>query len=94
MEIRPSSELRNNYPEISKLTKEKSEPVFITKNGHGDTVMLSIESYKEMKQQNEIYEKLYNAVDDYISTPKEKLIDSDVVFQNMKNIIKGKSVNV
>jgi len=94
MEIRPSSELRNNYPEISSLTKTTKEPVFITRNGHGDTVMLSLESYKEMKQQNEIYEMLHDAISDYISTPKEDLIDSDIVFKNMRNIINGKTANV
>ena len=94
MLIKPSSELRNSYPEISKLIKQTNEPVFITKNGHGDTVVLSIESYREMKQQNETYGVLYDAVHDYISTPKKNLVDSDVVFENMKNIIKEKAVNV
>ena len=36
--IRPSAELRNKYNEISNLCKETREPVYITVNGHGDTV--------------------------------------------------------
>lgn len=94
LEIRPSSDLRNHYPEISKFTRETSEPVFITKNGHGDTVVLSIDLYKEMKQQNELYESLHDAVTEYLATPKEELVDTDTVFQNMKSIIKGKKLNV
>ena len=47
-----------------------------------------------MKQQNEIYEMLHDAISDYISTPKEDLIDSDIVFKNMRNIINGKTANV
>ena len=42
-EIRPSSDLRNKYKEISSICKEKKKPVFITVNGRGDTVLLDIE---------------------------------------------------
>jgi len=90
MEIRPSSELRNNYTYISKLAKETSEPVFLTKNGHGDMVLMSIELFKDMKRQNEIYEMLHKSIDEYETTSKENLIDSNIVFDNMKKIIKGK----
>ncbi len=41
--IRPSSDLRNRYSEISEFCHEHSEPVYITKNGHGDLVVMSIE---------------------------------------------------
>lgn len=46
--IKPSSELRNHYNEISQICHETNEPVYITKNGQGDVVMLSMEAYKEM----------------------------------------------
>ena len=39
--IRPSSDLRNNYNEISEFCNRSNEPVFITKNGSGDLVVLS-----------------------------------------------------
>jgi len=90
MEIRPSSELRNNYTLISKLAKESNEPVFLTKNGHGDMVLMSIEFFKAMKKKIEIHEELQNSIDEYEATPKESLIDSDIVFENMKKIVKGK----
>ena len=46
--IRPSAELRNKYNEISSLCKETKEPIFITVNGHGDTVIMNIEDYNQM----------------------------------------------
>ncbi|EUJ23187.1 type II toxin-antitoxin system Phd/YefM family antitoxin [Listeria grandensis] len=49
-EIRPVSDLRNNFTDISKIVHERSEPIFLTKNGHGDMVVMSIETYEEMCQ--------------------------------------------
>ena len=46
--IRPSSELRNNYNEISKLCKESNNPVYITVNGKGDLAVMDIKKYDEL----------------------------------------------
>ena len=46
-QIRPITDLRNTT-EISELCHAKKEPVFITKNGYGDLVVLSIEAYEEL----------------------------------------------
>lgn len=46
-QIKPITELRNTN-EISELCHAKKEPVFITKNGYGDLVVLSIEAYEEL----------------------------------------------
>lgn len=43
--IRPVSDLRNKFPEIEELVINSSKPVFLTKNGHGSMVLLSIEQY-------------------------------------------------
>lgn len=45
--IRPVSDLRNNFADISKIVHETAEPVFLTKNGYGDMVVMSIEAYEE-----------------------------------------------
>lgn len=63
-EIRPSSDLRNKYKEISSICKEKKKPVFITVNGRGDTVLLDIEEYKKMQEELEMYKILAEAEDD------------------------------
>lgn len=43
--IRPVSDLRNKFPEIEELVIKSSAPVFLTKNGCGSMVLLSIEQY-------------------------------------------------
>ena len=46
-QIRPITDLRNTS-EISDACHARREPVFITKNGYGDLVVMSIETYEEM----------------------------------------------
>lgn len=60
-QIRPVSDLRNNFAEISKTVHATSEPVFLTKNGYGDMVVMSFETYEKLQFQSEIYFKLKEA---------------------------------
>ena len=46
--IRPCADLRNNYNEISKICHETKQPMYITKNGTNDLVVLSDEAYDDM----------------------------------------------
>ncbi|MDR0435140.1 MAG: type II toxin-antitoxin system Phd/YefM family antitoxin [Gracilibacteraceae bacterium] len=59
--IRPISDLRNNSNEISEFCRASREPVFITKNGVGDMVVLSLEMYERQQAQLELYAKLAEA---------------------------------
>ena len=52
-QIRPITDLRNTN-EISELCHSKKEPIFITKNGYGDLVVMSIETYEKMLEVNDI----------------------------------------
>lgn len=52
-QIRPITDLRNTN-EISEICHAKKEPVFITKNGYGDLVIMSIETYEQMLEVNEM----------------------------------------
>ena len=61
--IRPSAYLRNNYNEISDFCRSKMEPVFITKNGHGDLAVMSIEAYEKFCGRYELYHLLDEAMD-------------------------------
>ena len=59
--IRPVSDLRNNFADISRTVPETQNPVFLTKNGFGDMVVLSMEAYENMRLESEIYIKLRDA---------------------------------
>lgn len=56
--IRPSAVIRQSYTEISNLCKETGEPVFLTKNGEGDLVVMDIATYDQRVNQLELREKL------------------------------------
>ena len=59
--IRPVSDLRNNFAEISKTVHETLQPVFLTKNGFDDMVVLSMEAYENLQFESEVYFKLQEA---------------------------------
>ena len=59
--IRPISDLRNHFTEISNIVHETSEPVFLTKNGHGEMVVMSYEAYERLNFESDVYNKLKEA---------------------------------
>lgn len=59
--IRPVSDLRNNFAEISRTVHETAQPVFLTKNGYGDMVVLSMDAFEKLQLDSEIYGKLKDA---------------------------------
>ena len=62
--IQSSTDLRNNYNEISEYCRKSGKPVFITKNGQGDLAVMSMEQYEVFCEKNEEIERL---------DPKEEL---------------------
>ena len=50
MNIRPVSDLRNRYPDVEKDVLTSGEPVFLTKNGYGSMVLLSLEMYAALTE--------------------------------------------
>ena len=85
--IRPVSDLRNNFADISKTVHETSEPVFLTKNGYGDMVVMSIEAYENLHFQSEVYFKLQEAERE--AELSDKRYSSKDVLQAVKETIKG-----
>jgi len=62
--IRPSADLRNHYGEISRACKDTKQPVYITVNGRGDTVLMGISQYEQMKAELELLRILAEAEED------------------------------
>ena len=85
--IRPSVDLRNNYNEISQFCKEQGEVVFITKNGHGDLAVMSIELYNQLVGRQE----LYKLIDDGLEDAKNDLTEpfEDAISDVRKRLTKN-----
>lgn len=73
--IRPSSDLRNNYNEISTFCHETSEPVYITKNGKGDLAVLSIETFEKIVGKYELRKLLEEGFEDVNNSRVEPIKD-------------------
>lgn len=56
--IKPISDLRNKSRQLSRLCHESGEPVFITKNGEGDMVLMSLAAFERMQAKLELYTAL------------------------------------
>ena len=64
MNIRPSASIRQNYNEISNLCKKTGEPVYLTKNGEGDLVVMDIEAFSRKEKMLELREQLLAVEED------------------------------
>ena len=56
--IKPISDLRNKLKHISELAHRANEPIFITKNGEGDLVVMSLAGYDAIQRKLDLYDKL------------------------------------
>ena len=89
--IRPISDLRNNYSELSKIVKESSEPLILTKNGYADMVLMSIEQFKEREYRNDVHKKILASEAQYQKTKKTYSIN-DVTTRMLNNIKEKENV--
>lgn len=60
--IRPSSDLRNNYNEISAICHKTKKPVYITKNGTGDLAIMSIDVFENLIEKYHLYNELEKGI--------------------------------
>lgn len=58
MNIRPATAIRQNYNEIADICRSTAEPVFLTKNGEGDTVVMDIDTYTRREKMLKLWEEL------------------------------------
>jgi prevent-host-death family protein len=83
MQIKPSASIRQNYNEIAALCKSTGEPVYLTKNGEGDLVVMDIEAFSRREKMLKLREELLAVEEDRLAgrtgvTPEElnKYLDS------------------
>ena len=86
--IRPVSDLRNKFPEIEKIVMETGEPVYLTKNGYGSMVVMSIEQYSALTDEVEL--KLDEA--DRMADSTDVRYSGDEVFKLVRGRIHGRKV--
>ena len=91
-QIRSISDLRNKYTYISRIVHEDKEPVFLTKNGYGDIVVMSIDDYRAQKFIHDVDIKLMEASSEAMKT--DKRLTHGEVKEHMRVIIENASKEI
>lgn len=75
MTIKPGEAIKSNYNKISEMCKRLKEPIYLTKNGEGDLVVMDIETFEKREKMLEIREKLLIVEADKMLDKKEIQIE-------------------
>lgn len=75
MNIRPSASIRQNYNEIADLCRDSQGPVYLTRNGEGDLVVMDIETFSRREKMLDLREQLLSVEEDRVAGSKEYTID-------------------
>ncbi len=67
MTIRPSAAIRQNYNEIAELCRSTKQPVFLTKNGEGDLVVMDLEAFEKREKMLELREALLSVEEERLA---------------------------
>jgi len=91
MNIKPSAAIRKNYNEISTLCKETGEPVYLTKNGEGDLVVMDIGAFARRESMLRLRENLVAVEEDRLTGKKGFSIDDidEMMKKAIKEVIDG-----
>jgi len=87
LDIRPISDLRNDFANIEKEVSSKDRPIIFTKNGRGSMVLMSLDKYSKLTHLSYIEQALDEA-DTYAQDHAESMTH-DEVFPTLKRKIKG-----
>ena len=75
MNIRPSAAIRQNYYEIADLCRTSQEPVYLTRNGEGDLVVMDMETFSRREKMLDLREQLLSVEEDRMAGNKGYTID-------------------
>lgn len=91
MNIKPSAAIRKNYNEISELCKRSGEPVYLTKNGEGDLVVMDIEAFARRESMLRLRENLVAAEESRLNGKSGYTIDevSDMMKAAVREVLDG-----
>jgi prevent-host-death family protein len=91
MNIKPSAAIRKNYNEISKLCKQSGEPVYLTKNGEGDIVVMDIKAFARRESMLRLRENLIVAEESRLNGKSGYTIDnvSDMMKAAVREVLDG-----
>ena len=67
MQIKPSASIRQNYNEIADLCRSTGEPVYLTKNGEGDLVVMDIDTFARREKMLKLREELLAVEEDRLA---------------------------
>ena len=91
MNIRPSAAIRQNYNEIADMCRKTAEPVFLTKNGEGDLVVMDIETFNRREKMLKLREELLAVEEDRLNGSKGHSIEETT--ELMRGVIAGATGN-
>ena len=83
MNIRPSAAIRQNYNEIADMCRRTAEPVFLTKNGEGDLVVMDIETFNRREKMLRLREELLAVEEDRLHGVKGYTVDEVAAMMNI-----------
>ena len=82
MNIRPSAAIRQNYNEIAEMCRKTAEPVFLTKNGEGDLVVMDIETFNRREKMLRPREELLAVEEDRLHGVRGYTVDEVAAMMN------------
>ena len=99
MNIRPSAAIRQNYNEIAEMCRKTAEPIFLTKNGEGDLVVMDIETYNRREKMLGLREELLAVEEDRMAGRTGTTVDEldaylDDIIEEVQSMADNKTYKV
>ena len=95
MYIRPVSDLRNKFPEIEQCVLKEDSAVYLTKNGYGSMVLLSMERYEKLikeERYSEYVEYMLDEADKEAADPNSKTYTHEEMFNMLRRNLNGEKL--
>jgi len=90
--IKPSAAIRKNYNEISEMCKRSGKPIYLTKNGKGDLVIMDIEAFARRESMLRLREELVSVEEERLNGKKDFSANdvASMMQKAVREVISGK----